>query len=373
MKIEDEISRCTECEVCMEVCPTYHATRELLFSPMYRLKTAGQIFSGDVPEPRLVESIYNCPKCLQCEAVCPEEIKVTRIIHQTREELVRRGLGPLSRHDEIIQGILDGGNSVNGDPAKRLEWLPGEFPHNESDTLLYLGCVPSYLVKEAATSTYLVLKKLGVDFMILEDEGCCGTYIYEAGRRDIAAEFFQRNVERFKTLGIKQIIVPCNGCLKCFKYFYPEVLGRMDFTVHHALEVIYDKLKENSSVLRKIPRTIAYQDSCRLSRGEGITEPPRELLKLCGAEIKEMESNRADAPCCGAGAGIRSVYRDLSMQLASNLLALTPVENVVTACPFCAFNLSYTSAKKELGKKMVYFTSLVLESLGEPGRQADNI
>ena len=72
MKIEDEIARCTECEACMEVCPTYHATRELLFSPMYRLKTAGQIFSGDVPEPRLVESIYNCPKCLQCEAVCPE-------------------------------------------------------------------------------------------------------------------------------------------------------------------------------------------------------------------------------------------------------------------------------------------------------------
>jgi len=42
VKIEDEIARCTECEACMEVCPTYHATRELLFSPMYRLKTAGQ-------------------------------------------------------------------------------------------------------------------------------------------------------------------------------------------------------------------------------------------------------------------------------------------------------------------------------------------
>jgi heterodisulfide reductase subunit D len=362
-EVEKEIARCTECEICMEVCPTYQATGEPLFSPMHRLKTAGKIFCGENPEPLLKESIYNCPKCLQCETVCPEEIKVTQIVHQAKEELVRRGLGPLPRHDEIIQGILTKGNSVNGDPAKRLEWLPEEFPHQESETLLYLGCLPSYLVKEAATSTYLVLKKLGVDFMILEDEGCCGTYIYEAGRRDTAVELFQKNVERFRSLGIKQIIVPCNGCLKCFKYFYPEVLGQLDFSVHHALEIIYNRLKENPSMLNKIRRVLSYQDSCRLSRGEGMTEQPRELLKLCGVEIKEPKRNRADTPCCGAGAGIRSVYRDLSLQLASELLGLTPTEYVVSACPFCVFNLNYTSQKKGLEKKTIYFSSLVLESL----------
>ncbi len=363
LDIENEIARCTECEVCMEACPTYQATGELLFSPLHRLKTAAQIFSGVRPEPQMIESIYNCPKCLQCETVCPEGLQITEVIHETREELVRKGFGPLERHDEIIQGILDSGNSVNGDPDKRLEWLPEEFTQRESDTLLYMGCLPSYLVKEAAASTYLVLKKLGIDFMIIEDEGCCGTYIYEAGRRDIAAEFFQKNVERFKSLGIKQMIVPCNGCLKCFKYFYPRVVGGVDFTVLHAIEVIYDKLKENPAILRKIQRTATYQDSCRLSRGERMTEEPRELLNLCGLTIEEPEKNRENMPCCGAGAGIRSVYRDLSMQIASSLLAMAPSDSLVSACPFCTFNLNYASRKKELGKKAVYFTSLVLESL----------
>jgi len=330
---------------------------------MYRLKIASQIFGGEEPAPRLVESIYNCPKCMQCESVCPEEIKVTQIVHQAREELVRQGFGPLPRHDEIIQDILTKGNSVNGDSAKRLDWLPEEFPQKESQTLLYLGCLPSYIVKEAAASTYLVLKKLGVDFMILEDEGCCGTYIFEAGKRDMAGEFFQKNVERFKSLGIKQIIVPCAGCMKCFKHFYPEVLGRVDFSVHHVLETIYERLKEEPSLLNEIPRTVTYQDACRLSRGEGLTEEPREILKLCGVEIREAEKNRAVAPCCGAGAGIRSVYRDLSMQIASNLLNLAPTEYMVSACPFCVFNLNYTSRKKELKNRLVYFTSLVLESL----------
>ncbi len=365
MDIGNEIKRCTECEVCLEACPTYQATGELLFSPLYRLKTAAQIFSGVSPDARMIESIYNCPKCLQCETVCPEGLRVTEVIHRTREELVRRGFGPLERHNEIIQGILDSGNSVNGDPAKRLEWLPEEFPKRESDTLLYLGCLPSFLVKESAASTYLVLKKLGIDFMILEDEGCCGTYIYEAGRRDMAEEYFQKNVDRFKSLGIKRMIVPCNGCLKCFKYYYPRVLGSVDFTVHHALEVIYDKLKEDPSILREVRQKVTYQDSCRLSRGEGLTEEPRELLELCGIEIEEPEKNRENAPCCGAGAGIRSVYRDLSMQIASNLLNIVPSDTLVSACPFCTFNLNYASRKKELGKKTVYFTSLILEALAD--------
>ena len=362
---KEEISRCTQCEACMDACPTYQATGERLFSPLERLKTAGYIFEGGSPNPRQIESLYNCPKCMQCEAVCPEEIKVTQVIHRTREELVRRGFGPLPRHDEIIQGILKQGNSVGGDPKRRLEWLPEEFPRRESETLLYLGCLPSYLVKESATSTYLVLRKLGVDFMILEDEGCCGTYIYEAGRRDIAGEFFEKNVDRFKSLGIKQLLVPCNGCLKCFKYFYPEVLGKIEFSVHHVVEVIYDRLKEEPSALKKIPREVTYQDSCRLSRGEHMTEEPRELLMLCGADIKEPERNRIEAPCCGAGAGIRSIYRDLSLKLASNLLSQAPAEEVISACPFCIFNLSWASRKKELGKELTYITTLILKSLGE--------
>jgi len=366
MNITQEISRCTECEACLEVCPTYKCMGEILFSPLQRLKTAEKIFGAETPAPRLIESIYNCPKCMKCEEVCPEDIKITDIVHKTREELVRKGFGPLSRHDDVIKGILDNGNSVNGDPAKRLDWLPEDFPTKESDTLLYVGCLPSYLVKDAATFTYQILKKLGVDFMILENEGCCGTYMYEAGRTDMAADYFQKNVVRFKSLGIKNMIVPCNGCLKCFKYFYPALLGDVGFTVRHVVNVIYEKLKENPSVLHPVARTITYQDSCRLSRGEHIVEEPRELLKMCGADIKEPEAdiNRENTPCCGAGAGIRSVYRELSMQIASDLLAGLPANKIISACPFCTFNLNYTSTKKQLGKETTYLTKFVFDSMG---------
>ena len=345
------------------MCPTYIATSEELFSPVKRLQTAAEIRKGITPSEQMIESILNCPKCMQCEAVCPEEIKITKVIHETREKLADRKLIPLPKQQNIIQGILEKGNAVNGDPASRLDWLPEAMPAKESDTLLYLGCLPSFLVKEAASSTYLVLKKLGIDFMILKDEGCCGTYIYESGQVDVAGEFFARNAERFKSLGIKKLLVPCLGCYKCFKYAYPELLGSISFTVHHVLEPIRDKILQNPSVLNRIERKVTFQDSCRLSRGEALTEEPRELLKICGAEIIEPERKGVDAACCGAGGGIRSLYKDLSLQIASTLLESLPSDNIVSACPFCIFNLSYASKKETLNKNIIYFTTLLLKSL----------
>ena len=361
--ILDRINCCTECEVCMSVCPTYTITGQLLFSPMHRLETAKKLFEGEDVNEKMIESLYNCAECMRCETVCPQGIEITNIVSQSRRKLFERGLGPLNEHNKVIEGILSKGNSVNGDPQKRLDWLPEAFPQQKSDTLLYLGCLSSYFLKDVAASSYLVLKKLGCDFMILEDEGCCGIYLYEAGRVDLAEKMFQKNVERFKSLGIRRIITPCNGCLQCFKHFYPKLLGETDFSVQHIVEAIYDSLKGNPEVLKKIQRTVTYQDPCRLARLEDITEEPRQILTWCGAEVKEMEQNRQEAPCCGAGGGIRSVYRDLSLDMASNLLGMVKTETVVSTCPFCIFNLSYTVRKKELGKAVTYLTNLVLESL----------
>ena len=347
----------------MKSCPTYQITGERLFSPMQRLQTVREVLEDGAVSEQMVESLYNCPKCMACETVCPVEIKITQIVDAGRRMLVKRGLGPLERGKKIIEGILKKGNAVNGDPGKRLTWLPEDFPHKESKTLLFLGCLPSYLVKDAAYSPYLVLKQLGIDFMILEDEGCCGTYIYEAGNIDLAGEYFQRNVDRFTSLGVKKLIVPCNGCLKCFKYFYPEVLGESLFEVSHLVEVIYDALKKDRSILEKIERMLVYQDPCRLARGENITEEPRELLTWCGVEVKDMERNREQTPCCGSGGGIRSLYRDLSTAMATRLLAMAPGDTIVSSCPFCTFQLRSTAQGKEINKEIVYFSTIVLDSL----------
>ena len=358
-----QISLCMSCDKCIDVCPTWKVTGEASFSPESRLQTVSQIMDECPITDEMIESLYNCTKCMACESVCPADIKVSAIVAAGRQKVVEKGLGPLPRGKRVIEGILKTGNSVSGDPAKRLNWMPEPFEERQSETLLYLGCLPSYLVKDAARDSYLLLKRLGVDFMILEDEGCCGTYIYEAGDVKLAKDYFSKNVERFVGLGVKKIIVPCNGCLKCFKYFYPEVLGSIPFQVVHLVEAVYDELNKNPREMKKIERTLVYQDACRLARTEKMTEEPRELLSMCGAEVKDMELNRENAGCCGSGAGVRSLYRDLSDEISLRLLKTVPGNTVVSPCPFCTFQLGSASRDMKLQKEIVYFSKILLESL----------
>jgi len=359
----EQINKCTECDQCMGVCPTYAATGVYNASPRGRMESARRLFAEDILDRSIVESFYNCPKCMACEVVCPEEIEISRIIGASRNRAVEKGMGPLDPHKKIISGIEARGNSVNGDPARRLDWMPEPFKPHESETLFYAGCLPSYLTKDAAAYSYLSLKRLGVDFMLLEQEGCCGTYIYESGEVGHARDYFGKNAERFKGLGIKNIIVPCNGCFKCFKYFYPDILGRQDFQIFHVVETIYDQLRNRPDMLRKIDREITYHDSCRLGRAEGITREPREMLEWCGASIKELPENRENTPCCGSGGGIRSAFQGLSFDIAKGILDKSNTKELVTPCPFCAFNLNYTAKKGAIDKNVTYITKIIWESL----------
>lgn len=365
-KLLQKIDLCSECEVCLETCPVYKAAPKEEFSPLARLKAAKKIFLKEEIAPQMIESIYSCLKCCLCSSICPQGIDIPNIVHEARVSLAERGLGPLKKHQKVIAGIQKLGNSVNGDPSKRVAWLPEEFPKKESDTLFFVGCLPSYLVQECARSSYLLLKKLDIDFMLLQDEGCCGVYFYDSGRVDLAQETFEQNAERFKKLGIKKLIVSCAGCYRCFKRYYPRLLNQVDFEIFHITEVLFSLLQEKKIKPKTSGLEVTYQDPCRLGRMEKLYHEPRKLLELCGVTIQEMPQYKEKAFCCGAGAGIRSVYPAISLKLSTTLLDQAPVSPVITSCPFCAFNLNYASKKTARDKEIIYITTLLDTLLPPP-------
>jgi len=360
----DQIDSCNGCGLCLDVCQTYEVTRNEAFSPMARFQAAKDVFHGNELTSEAVDSIYNCLKCQRCNVICPLEIDVTGIVRKAQIELVRRGIGPLERPNRIIEGIQKLGNAVNGDPAKRWDWLPEEFPKRESDTLFYVGCVACYLVPQAAISSYLLLRKLGVDFMILEDEGCCGDYLYNIGRVDLAKEKFEENGEKFSRLGIKRVITICAGCYHTFNSWYPELLGGKSFEVIHLAQLLPDLLRERKETLEKDERGMVYQDPCGLGRMEGIYDEPREALQLCGVKLVELEESREQAACCAAK-NISS-FRDLSIKVASSFLDKVKTPDIVTSCPFCLFGMNYACRKTGKDKKLLYLSEVILESLEHP-------
>jgi len=359
----DQIRSCTQCNECVDSCPTFRATGKEMYAPPGRLAAAEGIIAERDPTAEEIESICSCPQCGACELVCPEDISLSALMNECRRQLVVDGFGPLEKQMKVIGGLQKKGNSVNGDPAHRWDWLPEAFPRNQSDTLFYAGCLPAYLVKNSARSSYLVLKTLGVDFMLDESEDCCGIYYYNAGRWDLAEDLFSRNRDRFKGMGIKRIITTCAGCFHCFKYYYPRLIPEWDLDVVHLVEILPGLLESGQRRLRPVDKTVTFLDSCRLGRKEGLYDPPRKILEQCGITVEEPSETREQASCCGAGAGIRSIYPQLSLDIALRTLDAAPAHTVTTSCPFCSFNLSYAVKKGERDKDVTFITDLVLEAL----------
>jgi Fe-S oxidoreductase len=371
-EILDQINSCIECEACLEVCDTYLVTNDILKSPNGRLKISEKIFNEEEISEMELKAIYTCTLCSLCDDFCQQEIPISEIIHSSKIKLVERNLGPLEIHNKITRGIIEKDNSVNGDPTERLNWIPEKYREDEifekanSSTLLFLGCMSSFRVQESASASYSLLKKGGYDFKILEQEPCCGEYVYSSGNLKLAKQMFKENFDAFKTAGINTIITTCAGCLYAFNNVYPKYLSNWNIEAKHVIQVIYELFINHKLKFNKLKRGITYHDPCRTGRklkDINIYDEPRELLQTSCQNLFELPKNREFTPCCGAGSGVRGVDSNISVNIGLSVLNDSSTKELITACPLCAFNYRYVIYKKQLDIKVKYITDYLLDAL----------
>ncbi|MFX0145045.1 MAG: (Fe-S)-binding protein [Candidatus Hodarchaeota archaeon] len=371
-KILTEIKSCVDCMSCLEVCDTYKVTNDLLKSPNGRLKIAQKVFNNQQLSEEERISLYTCTVCSLCDLNCQQQISISEIIHSSKVRLVELNKAPLEIHNKIINGIIEKDNSVGGDPNERLDWLPKIylkeelFENKQSDTLLFFGCMSSFRVKESATYPYEILKKAGYDFKIFKNEPCCGEYVYSAGNLEIAKKIFEENINLFKKFGVKNLIVTCAGCLYAFNKVYRKYFEDFNLNVKHIIEVIYELEKERKIDLKPLNKVITYHDACRVGRkykNGPLYSEPRELLKKCGLEIKELNPNLEESPCCGAGSGIRGVDSSICIKIGEELFNNIETQEIVSSCPLCVFNFRYVNYKNQMNKKSKYIADYILESM----------
>jgi len=367
-----QINSCIDCKDCMKVCDTYKVTSDELKSPNGRLKIAEKVFSNNLISENEIIGLYTCTLCGLCDLVCQQNIVISEIIHSSKINLVQKKQAPLEIHNKIIKGIVEKANSVGGDPDDRLNWLPEkykekeEFENKDSDTLLFLGCMSSFRVPKSALAPYEILKLAGYDFKILKEEPCCGEYVYSAGDLNLAKKIFKDNIEIFKKIGIKNLIVTCGGCLYAFDKIYRKYFGDLNLNVKHIIEVIYDLEIKGRISLNSLNRSITYHDPCRVGRkykSGPLYYEPRELLKKCGLEIKDLALNPEDTPCCGAGSGIRGVDSSICIKIGKELFINMVTKEIATSCPLCVFNFRYVNYKNQMDIESKYITDYILDSM----------
>ncbi|MFX1340888.1 MAG: (Fe-S)-binding protein [Promethearchaeota archaeon] len=372
IKILEQVNSCLDCKNCNSVCDTYLVTQNPFQSPNGRLIIAGRVFNNEEINEDERFGLYTCTLCALCDITCEQSIEISKIIHYSKVKLVEQNKAPYEIHQKIIKGIIEKDNSVGGNPEERLEWLPEiyqtseKYENEKSDTLLFLGCMSSFRVKESASASYEILKKAGFNFKIFKNEPCCGEYIYSAGNIPLAKKLFKENFELFKKNGIKNIIVTCGGCLYAFNNIYPIFLDNWNINIKHIVQIIYELAKEGKIKLNPLNREVTYHDACRMGRklqGMDIYNEPRELLANCGLSVKNLEAHKEQTPCCGAGSGIRGVDSELCINIGSHLINNTKTNKIVSSCPLCVFNFRYVNYKGQLGKEYKYITDLILESI----------
>jgi len=378
-----EINMCIRCGFCREmvhppmgtygVCPLFERFGFESFTGRGKISIARGLLEKKVNlSPRLAERIYSCLLCRNCSKHCPNEVDVVKVVRAIREELVKTGYGPPENIRKIESSIEKERNVFGERKEKKADMASSLGLPKNGDILYFAGCYATFRYPETAQATIDILRKADMNVSYLgEDEWCCGIVELQDGKRSLAREFMEHNLNKMKESGAKQIVTSCAGCFHALKSGYKEVLGErsLDFEVLHISQVIDDLIKKGTIKLSKpIDASITYHDPCKLGRYEGVFDEPRNSLKSIPAiNLVEMKRNRQNAWCCGGGTIVYANDFDLSIDIANERVEEAKkagAKSIVTACPLCMTVLRQ-SAKRTGTKMDIYdFPVLVARSLG---------
>ena len=381
---KDQVYRCGKCGQCRYTyqnadlarsCPSgelrkfesyYLGGRNLLLWGL----NSGKIKWSDA----LAEILYHCTLCGNCTQQCQLEGIHTYALEwlaAAREKAVEEGFGPMPEQKRYAQSVVDEYNPYIEKHADRLNWLgdkKGKLPE-KAETVYFVGCTSAYRQTKIANSTFDVLSNLGKDFTIIQDEWCCGSPLIWTGQVDIAKNCAEHNIKEIEKTGAELVITSCSGCYRMLKEVYKDKFN-MDygFEVVHSPVYVLDMIKKGELTLEKpVDKKVTYHDPCHIGRHMGIYEPPRELLaSIPGLEIVEMPRNRHNAWCCGAGAGVKSSFKELASFASTERLQEamdTGAEILSSACPFCYRNLSDAKEENKMNIQIMDLMELVNMSM----------
>ena len=360
-----DLYTCTGCGRCQEVCPAYlndeplspkslildmrqHAleslTAELNGSEVSNLG----FINGDVIKE---ETIWACTTCNACQVACPLYIEhIDKIIDMRRNNVMME-----SKFPKELQKMFNN-LEVNSNPwgigkSDRDLWAKGlglKYMHEnpEIDTLFWVGCAGSFdeKAKKISSSLVKILNSAKIEFAILgKNEKCTGDPARRLGNEYLASELIAHNVQLLNEYKFKEIITFCPHCFNSIANEFPDFGGH--YKVMHASEYVASLLKQNKlNINKNLPLNITYHDSCYLGRHNGIYTAPREILKMVGIEVKEMDMSKESGMCCGAGGG--RIWFELEKEggtdinnTRAKMAADTKAEYLGVSCPFCTIML----------------------------------
>ncbi|MFX1478003.1 MAG: (Fe-S)-binding protein, partial [Promethearchaeota archaeon] len=276
-----------------------------------------------------------------CQA--PHADHIVDMIEALRELAVRH-IGPAKNQELLVSRCENSFNPYDEPNSDNEELKKKHNLPDKAEWVYYIGCTSNYRQKNIRDSTIRFLKKVGIEFTLI-DEHCCTSPMIRTGQISISKDYMSYNIAKIKNTGAKKVITSCAGCYRTFKKDFEKFGEEYDFEVFHTVELIKELLdKGKIKFTSEYNKTVTYHDPCHLGRHMGIYEIPREIYKqIPGLKLKEMRRNRNFAWCCGAGGGVKIGYPEWAIEVSKERLEEakeTGATVISSTCPFCRTNLS---------------------------------
>jgi len=367
-----ELDACTQCGECLRHCPVQDVTGNPSISPPEKIRifrefikaTEGlraRLLGTSEIDKQLLEdftkAVYECTTCGACGESCTVGISTQRLWPALRKEMVRRGLGPLGAQAEIPDAIRKTGNPYQKAAEDRFRpWFPeGVKVSENAEIAYYAGCTGAYEAQPMVHGDVRVLHAIGDPFTMLppEEEVCCGFPLFITGQHEMLEELIRRLVDAYHARGVKMLVSSCPCCVNIMSRDWPLFYGRqLPFRIRHITQFVAEAItRKRLRVTTERKERLIYHDPCYLSRGVGVMEEPRYVLKsIPGIELLEFERNRLNSRCCGAGGAARKVFHENAMAMGRLTIDEAVEKNadrLVLSCPACYAKVNEAMAEHD--------------------------
>jgi len=397
-KAGNMVSRCDRCGACLPVCPLFGVKGIEATSARGKNTIARALADGGIePTGELLDVVNFCLLCRACVDTCPAKVPTDEAMVNVRQHLTDLAGGADGKY-RLIGAILKRPGAVKAAAAAlsilRRSGLNGLLPHgmapeeytrthflaafagpaalgqkappsavtvtNRTKVAYFRGCGMEMMFPEAAAQTRDILRT--TNRLVEKQNVCCGLPHLAHGLRGEFLSLARKNIRLFEEADV--VVSDCASCgatLKHLSSFFAD-----DPAWRERATTFSGKVMDLTEYLAKVgytPRQRAsavftYHDPCHLVRGQGITQPPRELLKAAGSFVEMKEAD----VCCGGAGSFHIDYPDAAAQILEKKrlnIEQTGAAVVVTGCPGCLIQLA-KAAKASGGKfKAIHISQVI--------------
>jgi glycolate oxidase iron-sulfur subunit len=357
---------CVHCGFCTATCPTYVLGGDELDSPRGRIYLIKEMLEHDRPASReVVKHIDRCLSCLSCMTTCPSGVHYMHLVDHARARIeatfarpwldrllrgllarvlpddlrLRRalraarlarplaglfatlGLKPLAALLRLAPGRLPSGSAT---PGRHVLAAQGA---RKGRVALLSGCVSPVIKPSINEAAIRVLTRHGIEVVLAEGQGCCGSLVHHLGRKHDALAAARANIDAWTkelaVAGLDAILVTASGCGTTVKDYGFMLRGDSAYAAKAArISALAQDISEYLAGLELSPSgeseglseglLIAYHSACSLQHGQKIARQPKELLCKIGFVVKDVAEGHL---CCGS-AGIYNILQpDIARRL----------------------------------------------------------